>query len=185
MLPYYPPAAQKKLGSPWVGPQQVVRMATGHTVGIQKDPEAPIIFIHVDDLKICPSPDRPTWTLEASKARSLCASTVAFRPGSHVSDSDSSPSMDVSSWNNLSTPASGSDIHVKLDKPIDLTGHILSPFYAREFNYQDCRFNSVAHLMCYRYAVLHGLQMGQTFDRVSHITVSDIGLELTVSVGAS
>ena len=158
VLRYYPPAAQKKLGSPWVGPQQVVRMATGHTVGIQKDPEAPIIFIHVDDLKICPSPDRPAWTPEASKARSLCASTVAFRPGYHVSDSDSSPSVDVSSWNNLSTPASSSDIHLKLDQPIDLTGHILSPFYAREFNYQECRFNSVAHLMCYRYAVLHGLK---------------------------
>ena len=125
MLRHYPPAAQKKLGSPWVGPQEVVQMATGHTVGIQKDPEAPIIFIHVDDLKICTSPDRPAWTPEASKARSLCASTVAFRPGYHVSDSDSSPSVDVSSWNNLSTPT---DIILKLDQPIDLTGHILSHF---------------------------------------------------------
>ena len=127
-------------------------------MGIQKDPEAPIIFIHVDDLKICPPPGRPAWTPEASKARSLCASTVAFRPGSHVSDSDSSPSVDVSSWNNLNTPPSSSDVHLKLDQPIDLTGHILSPFYTREFNYQDCRFNSVAHLMCHRYAVLHGLK---------------------------
>ena len=75
-----------------------------------------------------------------------------------MSDSDSSPSVDVSSWNNLSTPTSTSDITLKLDQPIDLTGHILSPFYAREFNYQDCRFSSVAHLMCYRYAVLHGLK---------------------------
>ena len=79
VLRYYPPAAQNKLGSPWVGPQQVVRNATGHTVGIQKDPEAPIIFIHVDDLKICPPPGRPGWTPEPSTARSLCASTVAFR----------------------------------------------------------------------------------------------------------
>ena len=60
--------------------------------------------------------------------------------------------------NILSTPTSTSDITLKLDQPIDLTVHILSPFYAREFNYQDCRFNSVAHLMCYRYAVLHGLK---------------------------
>ena len=75
-----------------------------------------------------------------------------------MSDSDSSPSVDVSSWNDASTPTSTSDITLKLDQPIDLTGHILSPFYAREFNYQDCRFNSVAHLMCYRYAVLHGLK---------------------------
>ena len=54
VLRYYPPAAQKKLGSPWVGPQQVVRQATGHTVGIQKGPDTPIIFIHVDDLKVVP-----------------------------------------------------------------------------------------------------------------------------------
>ena len=56
VLRYYPPAAQKKLGSPWVGPQQVVRQATGHTVGIQRGPDTPIIFIHVVDLKICPAP---------------------------------------------------------------------------------------------------------------------------------
>ena len=62
VLRYYPPAAQKKLGSPWVGPQQVVRQATGHTVGIQKGPDAPIIFIHVDDLKLCPAPRETQWT---------------------------------------------------------------------------------------------------------------------------
>ena len=54
VLRYYPPAAQKKLASPWIGPQQVVRQATGHTVGIQRGPDAPIFFIHVDDLKLCP-----------------------------------------------------------------------------------------------------------------------------------
>ena len=131
VLRYYPPEAQKKLGSPWIGPQQVVRKATGHTVGIQKDPEAPIIFIHVDDLKICPSPSRSGWTPEPSTAWSLCARTVAFRPGSHVTDSDSSPSVDVSTWNSSNTPPSSSDIHLKLDQPIDLTGHISSTFFCQ------------------------------------------------------
>ena len=56
VLRYYPPAAQHKLGSPWVGPHQVVRQATGHTVGIQRDADKPIIFVHVDDLKLCPGP---------------------------------------------------------------------------------------------------------------------------------
>ena len=60
--------------------------------------------------------------------------------------------------NNSNTPPSSSDIHLKLDQPIDLTGHILSPFFIREFNYQGCQFHSVAHLMCYRYAVFHGLR---------------------------
>ena len=62
VLRYYPPAAQNKLGSPWVGPQLVVRQATGHTVGIQRDSKAPIIFIHVDDLKLCPAPADTHWT---------------------------------------------------------------------------------------------------------------------------
>ena len=44
VLRYYPPAAQHKLGFPWIGPNQVVRQATGHTLGIQKGPEKPIVF---------------------------------------------------------------------------------------------------------------------------------------------
>ena len=130
--PLLPPAGQKKLGSPWIGPQQVIRKATGHTVGIEKDLEAPIIFIHVDDLKICPPPSRSGWPPVPSTARSLGASTVAFQPGSHVTDSDSSPSVDVSTWNTSNTPPSSFDIQLRLDQPIDLTGHILPPFFARE-----------------------------------------------------
>ena len=42
-----------------------------------------------------------------------------------------------------------------LDRPIDLTGHILSPFYQRELIYQDCKFQSIAHLLCYRYAIVN------------------------------
>ena len=91
----------EELGSPWVGPQQVVRQATGHTVGIQKGPDTPIIFIHVDDLKLCPAPRETQWTPRLSTAKSLCASTVAFRPGSHVSESDSSPPVMVSTWKDL------------------------------------------------------------------------------------
>ena len=102
VLRYYPPAAQKKLGSPWVGPQQVVRQATGHTVGIQKGPDTPIIFIHVDDLKVCPAPQKVSWTPGSSTAKSLCTSTVAFRPGSDISDYESTPSVIVSTYNNAS-----------------------------------------------------------------------------------
>ena len=121
VLRYYPPVAQKKLGSPWVGPQQVVRQATGHTVGIQKGPDTPIVFIHVDDLKLCPA---PRGIPGPSTAKSLCASTVVFRPGSHVSESESTPSVIVSTWKDLSTiyqPSTNSEIRLKLDNPIDLT----------------------------------------------------------------
>ena len=114
VLRYCPPVAQKKLGSPWVGPQQVVRQATGHTVGIQKGPDTPIIFIHVDDLKLCPAPRDIQWTPGPSTAKSLCASTVAFRPGSHASESESTPSVIVSTWKYLSTPSTSSEIRLKL-----------------------------------------------------------------------
>ena len=133
VLRYYPPAAQKKLGSPWVGPQLVVRQATGHTVGIQKDSNAPIVFIHVDDLKLCPAPADTIWTPRPSTAKSLCASTVVFRPGSHISETDSTRSVAVSSWKNLPSSTSDSDLRLDLDSPIDLNDHVLSPFAVRDF----------------------------------------------------
>ena len=65
------------------------------------------------------------------------------------------PSVDVSAWDETSVLHPGSDIINDLDKPIDLDGHILSPFYPREIIYQNCTFLSIAHLMCYRYAVIN------------------------------
>ena len=155
VLRYYPPAAQHKLGSPWVGPHQVVRQATGHTVGIQRDAEKPIIFVHVDDLKLCPGPQEIAWTPRVSAAKSLCASTVAFRPGSDMGDVTPDPSVDVSAWDNASVLHQDAEIISDLDIPINLKGHILSPFYQRELIYQDCTFQSIAHLLCYRYAIIN------------------------------
>ena len=86
------------MGSPWIGPQQVVRQATSHTVGIQKEPEKPIVFVHMDDLKLCLRPEDISWVPGVPTAKSLCASIVAFRLGSHVSDMTPDPSVDVSDW---------------------------------------------------------------------------------------
>ena len=155
VLRYYPPAAQHKLGSPWVGPHQVVRQATGHTVGIQRDADKPIIFVHVDDLKLSPGPRDIAWTPGVSTAKSLCASTVAFRPGSNTGDVTPDPSVGVSAWEEASVLHHDSEIVSDLDIPIDLKGHILSPFYQRELIYQDCTFQSIAHLLCYRYTIIN------------------------------
>ena len=64
----------------------------------------------------------------------------------------------VKIWQNMEETSvlhPGSDLINDLDKPIDLDGHILSPFYPREIIYQNCTFLSIAHLMCYRYAVVN------------------------------
>ena len=138
----------------------------------------------MDDLKLCPGPRDIAWTPGVSTAKSLCASTVAFRPGSDVGDVTPDPSVDVSAWEETSVLRPDSDFVNDLDKPIDLTGHMLSPFYPREFNYQDCRFSSVAHLMCYRYAVLHGLR-SFAIDRLSDITIRHGGMAVAVLFSTS
>ena len=107
VLRYYPPAAQHKLGSPWTDliklfdRQPVIRLA------LQKGPEKPIVFVHVDDLKLCPAPLDISWNPVISTSKSLCASTVAFRPGSHISDITSTPSVGVSDWDDMNTHLSG------------------------------------------------------------------------------
>ena len=131
------PAAQHKLGSPWIRPNKVVQQATGHMVGIQKGLEKPIVFVHVDDLKLCPAPRDLSWNPGILTSKSLCASTVAYRPGSHISDITSTPSVGVSDWDVMNTHHSGPNVQKELDSPIDITGHILSPFYIRDFNHQD------------------------------------------------
>ena len=92
-----------------LGPHQVVRQATGHTVGIQRNVDKPIIFVHVDDLKLCPGPQDVSWTSNTPTAKSLCASMVAFRPGSHISDMTPEPSVDVSAWGDESDLQTGSE----------------------------------------------------------------------------
>ena len=114
------------------------------------------MFVHVDDLKLCPSPHDVSWNPGVSTAKSLCASTVAFRLGSHVSDMTPTPSVDVSGWEETDSHHAGSVVPKKLNNPIDLTGHILSPFYIRPLGYQDSRFHYISHLMCYRYSVASG-----------------------------
>ena len=110
----------------------------------------------MDNLKLCPGPKDISWIPGVSTAKSLCTSAVAFRPGSHVSDVTPAPSVDVSGWEDTDSHHSGSTTVNELDRPIDLTGHILSPFYIGNIDYQDSRFHSIAHVMCCRYAVAAG-----------------------------
>ena len=85
------------------------------------------MFVHVDDLKLCPAPRDISWNPGASTAKSLCASTVALQPGSHVSDITHTPSVDVSDWDEMNNHHSGSNVLNELDSSIDLTGHIFHP----------------------------------------------------------
>ena len=61
-LRYYPPARKNKLCSPWIGPYKIVRAPMAWVVGIQIDADARIVYVHMDDLKRCATPDpKPAW----------------------------------------------------------------------------------------------------------------------------
>ena len=56
VLRYYPPVVQKKLGSPWVGPQQVVRQAT--PLAYRRDRTPPLYSYTLMTSKCAPPPGR-------------------------------------------------------------------------------------------------------------------------------
>ena len=70
--------------------------------------------------------------------------------------------MAVSAWTSSTSAKNAVDSRIDLDSPIELNDHVLSPFAVRDFHYQDCHFHSVAHLMCYRYAVLNDFKLMAT-----------------------
>ena len=53
VMRYYPPARKCKLDSLWIGPYLVVSFM-GWTLGIQKEPNSPIVMIHCQDAKKVP-----------------------------------------------------------------------------------------------------------------------------------
>ena len=81
---------------------------------------------------------------------------VSFRPRSRVSGTTPDLSVDVSGWEDMNDHNTSSTVLKDLDRPIHITKHILSMFHQRNLYYQDCRFHSIAHLMCYRYAMVNG-----------------------------
>ena len=76
-LRYYPPARKNKLCSPWIGPYKIVRGPMEWVVGIQLDADARIVYVHMDDLKRCATPDpEPTWP-DTARGTSVVVSTRA------------------------------------------------------------------------------------------------------------
>ena len=65
---------------------------------------------------------------------------MAFRPGSHVSDMTPDPSVDVSDWDETNDLHTSTPVTAELEQTFDITGHIMSPFYHRQLDYQDSRF---------------------------------------------
>ena len=62
VMRYYPAGKKCKLDSIWTGPYLIVA-TLGWTVGIQRHPDEPVIFIHCQDVKKIPQPSGvQSWT---------------------------------------------------------------------------------------------------------------------------
>ena len=55
VMRFYTPAKKCKLDSPWIGPYLIVSFI-GWTIGIQKEPESPVVLVHCQDIKKIPNP---------------------------------------------------------------------------------------------------------------------------------
>ena len=69
-LHYYPLAEKCKLDSAWVGPYLVVSLA-GWAVGVQFQPDSPIILVHCQDLKKIPHPSGLVSWIDTARPEGL------------------------------------------------------------------------------------------------------------------
>ena len=90
---YYTPAKKCKLDSAWIGPYLIVSLI-GWALGIQKDPDSPIVTVHCQDLKnVPPPPGAVSWL--AMKQLLIAPSVPILGASTMQRTSQSSPSLTV------------------------------------------------------------------------------------------
>ena len=76
VMRYYAPAKKCKLDSAWIGPYLIVSFM-GWKIGIQKDPDSPIVMVHCQDAKKIPAPTGAVSWL-TSKESSIKPSVIVL-----------------------------------------------------------------------------------------------------------
>ena len=93
VMRYYTPAKKCKLDSAWIGPYLIVSLI-GWALGIQKDPDSPIVTVHCRDLKKVPPPlGAVSWL--ATKQLLIAPSVPILGASTMQRMSQSSPSLTV------------------------------------------------------------------------------------------
>ena len=82
VMRYYAPAKKCKLDSAWIGPYLVVSFM-GWTIGMQKDPDSPIVMVHCQDAKKIPAPPPPPGAVSwlTTKESSIKPSVIVLGAG--------------------------------------------------------------------------------------------------------
>ena len=175
IMRYYTPAKKCKLDSPWIGPYLVVSFM-GWTLGIQKDPNSPIVMIHCQDAKKVPGPPGAvSWltskessikpsvtvlgasTMHRTRPSSLSLGSAPSNVEGDVTGDRSASecgvsitsSVDVSSATLISVHSEVEGVSVELD-----SSSVIHPFHVHKMDSGPVRLMTIAHAFNYRVAVL-------------------------------
>ena len=181
VMRYYAPAKKCKLDSAWIGPYLVVSFM-GWTIGIQKDPDSPIVMVHCQDAKKIPAPPGAvSWltTKESSIKPSvivLGASTMHRTMPSSLSIAAAPSAEEGGATGARSAPPArcSIDCSVSVTSSVDVSSAtlisvqsgvksasveldsscVIHPFHVHKMDSGPVRLMTIAHAFNYRVAVL-------------------------------
>ena len=151
VMRYYSPAKKCKLDSPWIDPYLIVSFM-GRTIGIQKEPESPVVMVHCQDAKKIPTPlGAVSWL--TSKESSLQPSvTILGASTMHRTVPNSlSLTMGLSAED---APLISVQSRLEGDMAELDSSCVLHPFFVHKMNSGPVRLMTIAHAFNYRMAVL-------------------------------
>ena len=176
---YYSPAKKCKLDSPWIGPYLIVSFM-GWTIGIQKEPESPVVMVHCQDAKKIPAPTGAVSWLTSKESSIkpsvmiLGASTmhrtvpsslsITMAPSAEegvAAGGESSqpvcPSIDPSGPSQVDvSSATLISVQSRLESTsVELDSPcVIHPFYVHKMDSGPVRLMTIAHAFNYRVAIL-------------------------------
>ena len=179
VMRFYTPAKKCKLDSPWVGPYLIVSFI-GWAIGIQKDPESPVVVVHCQDIKKIPSPPGAvSWltskklsiepsimilgasTMQRTLPSSLSLTVAPPAEGTMIADVESNHSVsssidpsDLSQVDVTSAPLISVPSLVESQVVEIDSSCVIHPFYIHKMDSGPVRLMTIAHAFNYRVAVL-------------------------------
>ena len=204
VMRYYSPAKKCKLDSPWIGPYLIVSFM-GWTIGIQKEPESPVVMVHCQDAKKIPTPlGAVSWLtskesmlqpsvmiLGASTMHRTVPNYLSLTMGLSAEDiavagGDASrsvgPSVNPSGLSQLDvTSATLISVQSRLEgdtAELD-SSCVLHPFFVHKMDSGPVRLMTIAHAFNYRMAVLRdGVRSAVRVGRSRRLNPSKISNQL-------
>ena len=179
VMRFYTPAKKCKLDSAWIGPYLIVSLI-GWALGIQKDPESPVVIVHCQDIKkVPPPPGAVSWlttkklsiapsvmilgasTMQRTLPSSLSLTVAPPAEGTMMADVESnhsvSSSLDPSGLSRVdvtSAPLITVPFPVERQAVEIDSSCVIHPFYIHKMDSGPVRLMTIAHAFNYRVAVL-------------------------------